>query len=412
MDSLRGWQDEHLIKVITGVRRAGKSTLLEMFAAELRKKVRKSQIHFFNFEDPDVYTLGNWKQIYDHIKVSLVPDKMNYVFLDEVQNIPLFERLVDGLYIKKNVDLYVTGSNAYLLSSELATLLTGRYIEINILPFSFAEYSAIIPNSQKLSKTRSFGNSQLNSPNSPKIETLASFLYNGGIPQAVYLAATNKQRADGFVKGILNTILEKDLFKRHTIHNKQAFNKVLDFIFDSIGSPVSPRSIADTLRSNGLIVDKATVGNYLDYLAETFLLHKVSRYDVKGKGLLQTLDKYYLSDTAFRKVRLGKKITEDRGHLLENMVYLELRRRNREVYIGKLRDKEIDFVAVDNEGYVSYYQVAYAVLDKVTLARELAPLRAIRDSNPKYLLTTDLDVNPVYDGIRKLNVVDWLLGDK
>jgi predicted AAA+ superfamily ATPase len=187
--------------------------------------------------------------------------------------------------------------------------------------------------------------------------------------------------------------------------------KVLDFVLDSIGTFVSPRSISDTLCSNDLGVDKKTVGSYLAILSGAFLLHKVPRYDVKGKGLLQTLDKYYLADPAFRKVRLSKKFSDDRGHLLENAVYLELRRRNREVYVGKLRDKEIDFVAVDHSGYVSYYQVAWSILDSATLERELAPLRAIRDSNPKYLLSTDLDVNPVYDGIRKLNAADWLLGE-
>jgi predicted AAA+ superfamily ATPase len=326
---------------------------------------------------------------------------------------------VDGLFIKKNVDLYITGSNARLLSGELATLLTGRYIETEILPFSFAEYMDATAKFAKLAKNESlanFGDSlttelQSSTPNLSKSESLAHFIYHGGIPQSISFMPSNLTQTNRFVQGILATILEKDVFKRHTKTDKQAFGKVFDFVLDTIGSYISPRSIADTLTSNGMAVDKAAVGRYLFYLTEAFLLYKVPRYDVKGKGLLQTLDKYYLADPAFRKVRLGKKFSDDRGHLLENAVYLELRRRNREVYVGKLRDKEIDFVAVDHSGYVSYYQVAWSILDPATLERELAPLRAIRDSNPKYLLSTDLDVNPVYDGIRKLNVADWLFGE-
>ncbi|MDR2757337.1 MAG: ATP-binding protein [Planctomycetaceae bacterium] len=395
MQNLRDLKDEHLIKVVVGLRRAGKSTLLEMFADEIRQQTPDAPIQFLNFEDPDIFAIGDWKQVYDYIKVRLVADKMNYLFLDEIQNIPVFERLVDGLFLKKNVDIYITGSNAQLLSGELATLLTGRYVEIEILPFSFAEWME----------------SSKNSPNFAKNESLANFLRNGAMPQSVTLVnSTGKTNtASSFVRGVLNTIIEKDIFKRHGVNNKTAFYKVLDFVFDSIGSIVSPRSIADTLRSNGIIIDKFTVTNYLSYLVEVFILYKVQRYDVRGKRLLQTLDKYYLADTCFRLVRLGKKTVEDRGHLLENAVYLELRRRNHEVYVGKTRDKEVDFVTIDHNGYVSYYQVAYSVLDEGTLKRELTPLKEIRDSNPKYLLSADEDVNPVFNGIRKLNVVDWLL---
>ncbi|MCL2111653.1 MAG: ATP-binding protein [Clostridiales bacterium] len=394
MDSLRSLKDEQLIKVVTGLRRAGKSTLLEMFADEVRQGVTASQVQFLNFEDPDILVLGDWKQAYDHIRSRLVAGRMNYIFLDEVQNIVNFERLVDGLFIKKNVDIYITGSNANLLSGELATLLTGRYIEISILPFSFGEYVA----------------ARADSPNSTKDETLANFIYSGAIPQAVSLSEKDAGNADDYVKSVLNTIIEKDIFVRHGVGNNVAFHKVLDFVLDSVGSCISPRSISDTLRANDVVVDKQTVGNYLDYLTKAFVLYKASRYDVKGRRLLQTLDKYYLADPGFRKVRLGKTVGTDRGHLLENMVYLELLRRNRYVYVGKVRDKEVDFVAMDRQGYLSFYQVAYSVSDEATLERELAPLRAIGDSNAKYLLSADRDVNPVYDGIRKLNVSDWLLG--
>ena len=412
MKQLRDLQNEHIIKIISGVRRSGKSTLLEMFANELRKTVTEAQIQFYNFEDPDIFSIGDYKQIYDHIKVKLIPDKMNYIFLDEVQNIKTFERLVDGLFIKKNVDLYITGSNAYLLSSELATLLTGRYIEISILPFSFYEYWQFILNSQNLSKKESFGNlekSSSNYLNLSKNEYFGDFIYSGGIPQSLHLSLRNSEQSDTLLRGIINTIIEKDIFTRHDIYNKPTFYKVVDFLLDSIGSFVSPSSISKSFKNDGLVIDNKTVTQYLDYLASSFLFYKVPRYDIKGKNLLRTLDKYYVADTGFRKARIGKKHDEDRGHLLENVIYLELRRRNREVYVGKMRDKEVDFVTVDKKGYVSYYQVAYLVTEPATLERELAPLKAIRDSNPKYLISTDLDINPVYDGIRKLNVTEWLL---
>lgn len=394
MQMLRSLHNQQIIKVVTGMRRSGKSTLLEMFADEIKQIVSFEQIQFYNFEDLDTFSIGDYKQIYSHINTRLMVDKMNYIFLDEVQIIENFERMVDSLFIKKNVDLYVTGSNANLLSSELATLLTGRYIEIHVLPFSFAEYYEFASNP----------------PNFTKNESLADYIYNGALPQAINFRYSAPEQENDFIRAVLSTIVEKDIFKRHEFLNKQSFNKVLDFAFDSVGSMISPRSIADTLRTYGSIADKEAISNYLAYMAESYLLYKVPRYDVKGKKLLQTLDKYYLADTGLRKVRLGKKVSEDRGHLLENAVYLELRRRNHEVYAGKLRDKEIDFVVTDKKGYISYYQVAYSVTDSQTLERELAPLRAIRDSNPKYLLSADWDTNPVYDGIRKYNVINWLLG--
>jgi predicted AAA+ superfamily ATPase len=416
MQQLRDWKDRHIIKVVTGMRRSGKSTLLEMLADEIRQSTDKSQVQLYNFEDPDMLSIGGYKAVYDYIKVRLVDDKMNYIFLDEVQNIEQFERLVDGLYIKKNVDLYVTGSNACILSSELATLLTGRYIEINILPFSFGEYNDFILNYKNLSAGEILRNmkerkSSPNSQNFTKNELFGNFIYGGGIPQVIDFAQTSISQADDLLKSILTTIIEKDIFKRRDVYNKSNFQKIVDFIFDSVGSYISPNSISKTLKTDGYIVDTKTIAGYLYDLSSAYLLYKAPRYDVKGKKLLQTLDKYYLADTGFRKMRLGKKSGEDRGHLLENAVYLELRRRNSEVYVGKLRDKEIDFVAIDGKGYVSYYQVAYSVLDEQTLERELAPLRAIRDSNPKYLISADWDTDPVYDGIRKVNAISWLLNN-
>lgn len=395
MQMLRNLKDQNIIKVITGVRRCGKSTLLQMYADELLQKgIEPSQIQFLNFEDLDTLAIGDIFQIHTYIKTRLVEGKMNYIFLDEVQNIKDFQRLVDSLYIKNDCDVYVTGSNAYLLSGELATLLTGRYIEINILPLQYHEFQDYI-----LSR----------SPNLSKTETLAIFMTEGGIPEYHKQKAITQKQADDFVLSVLNTIVEKDIFQRLNITNKHDFNKIIDFVFDSVGSFVSLRSISDTLRTNGTIVDKETVGKYLDALCDAYLCYKVQRYEIKGKGLLQTLNKYYLVDPCFRKVRLKREMQTDISHWLENMVYFELLRRYKNVYVGKINNMEVDFVVTDDDGYTSYYQVAWTTMQPETLERELASLRAIKDSNPKYLLTTDIDLNPVYDGIRKLNVADWLL---
>lgn len=395
MQQLRNLKDQNIIKVISGVRRCGKSTLLMMFANELvQNGVEEKQIQFYNFEDLDTMAIGNIYQIHTYIKERLIADKPNYIFLDEIQNINEFQRLVDSLYIKPNVDVYITGSNAYMLSGELATLLTGRYVEINLLPLQFSEYYNFM-----LSK----------SPNLSKQEILANYIYCGGIPEYIKQLNINEKQADLFAQSILKTIVEKDIFQRLNITNKHDFNKILDFIFDTVGSYVSPRSISDTLRSNGTIVDKQTVAKYLDALCEAYLIYKVPRFEIKGKGLLQTLNKYYAVDPCFAKVRLKKTILKDRSHWLENMVYLELIRRNKEVFIGKRNNLEVDFVAIDYNDYTSYYQVAWTTENSDTLERELASLRAIKDSTPKYLLTTDVDFNPVYDGIRKLNVIDWML---
>ena len=395
MQQLRNLKDQNVIKVISGVRRCGKSTLLMMFAETLiQSGVDRKQIQFYNFEDLDTLAIGNIYQIHTYIKERLVDDKPNYIFLDEIQNVAEFQRLVDSLYIKPNVDVYITGSNAYLLSGELATLLTGRYIEINILPLQFAEYYQFM-----LSK----------SPNLSKQEILANFIHYGGIPEYNKQLNISEKQADLFAQSVLKTIVEKDIFQRLNITNKHDFNKIIDFVFDSVGSYVSPRSISDTLRSNGTIIDKQTVAKYLDALCEAYLIYKVPRFEIKGKGLLQTLNKYYVVDPCFAKVRLKKAILKDRSHWLENMVYLELLRQNKEVFIGKRHNLEVDFVAIDYNDYTSYYQVAWTTENADTLERELASLKAIKDSTPKYLLTTDVDFNPVYDGIRKLNVIDWML---
>ena len=289
MQQLHSLKDQNIIKVITGVRRCGKSTLLMMFADELMENgIQKEQIQFYNFEDLDTLAIGDIYQIHTLIKQRLVEDKSNYIFLDEVHNVKEFQRLVDSLYIKPNVDVYITGSNAYMLSGELATLLTGRYVQINVLPLQFSEYYNFI-----MSK----------SPNLTKIETLAIFIYYGGVPEYVKQIQVGEKQADLFADSILRTIVEKDIFQRLNITNKHDFNKILDFIFDSVGSYVSPRSVSDTLRSQGTVVDKETVSKYLDAMCEAYLIYKVPRFEIKGKGLLQTLNKYYVVDPCFAKVR-------------------------------------------------------------------------------------------------------------
>jgi predicted AAA+ superfamily ATPase len=435
MQVLRDLKDQNIIKVITGVRRCGKSTLLQMFADELLQNgVSPAQIQFYNFEDLDTLALGDIFQVHTHIKNKLIADKMNYIVLDEVQNLADFQRLVDSLYIKPNCDVYITGSNAYLLSGELATLLTGRYIETEMLPFSYREYldfllvnpfqiaeKESITNIElqdnrskflKLSKKESFRNlptSDALSADMVRNETLLDYIFHGGLPFAVHQDEKQNDKSKLFLQSVLNTIIEKDIFVRHEIYAKQSFRKLIDFLMDSIGSLVSPNSIAGVFKTENVVIDNKTVSQYLDYIATSFLFYKVPRYDVKGKNLLRTFDKYYLSDTGFRKIRLARGKKADLGHLLENAVYLELRRRYNDVFVGKWNDREVDFVAIDHDGYTSYYQVAWTTVQPETLERELASLNAIKDSNPKYLLTTDIDFNPVYNGIQKLNVVDWML---
>jgi len=270
MQILRNLKEQRLIKVITGIRRSGKSTLLEMFAQEILQTTTNAQVQFLNFEDLDTLAIGDYLQVHKYISEKLVPDKMNYIFLDEVQNIANFERMVDSLYIKKNVDLYITGSNAYMLSGELATLLTGRYVETHVLPFSFSEYlSTDIANPQKFAKNESFADLTKS-----KEELLLDFIYNGALPQAVSMRNSAPHQENDFVKAVLNTIIEKDIFTRREIYNKPTFNKIVDFVFDSVGSPVSPNSISKTLKSEKTIVNNETVANYLNYLSQSYLLLK------------------------------------------------------------------------------------------------------------------------------------------
>ncbi len=386
LEKLKKWKDKDVIKVITGIRRSGKSTLFELYIDYLKNEgIKDDHIISINLESPD-FEFNNYKELYDYINKKIVDKDNYYIFLDEVQNVESFQKAVDGLYIKKNTDVYITGSNAYLLSGELATLLSGRYIEIKMLPLSFKEYSDYLKEeaSEKL---------------------YLRYINNSSFPYALKL--DSESEIDDYIEGIYNTILVKDIVARKKIADAGMLKSITEFLFSSIGSTMSVKKIADTLNSKGRKISVHTVENYLDYLIESYIFNKTSRYDIKGKQYLETGEKYYATDVTMRYVLLGRK-NLDAGHILENIVYLELIRRGYKVYIGKIGDNEIDFVCENKEGR-EYYQVAYTVREKTTLERELIPLKKINDHYPKYILTMDIDPITDYEGIKKINVLDWLL---
>lgn len=392
LNELIRWKDQNLIKVVTGIRRCGKSTLFELYIDYLKKEgVKSSQIIHINLEDAD-YDFKDYKELYGYISKKLNNDENYYVFLDEVQNVPEFQKAVDSLYIKKNVDVYITGSNAYLLSGELATLLSGRYIEIKMLPLSFSEYITAFDtdNYQQL---------------------FLDYMRNGGMPGNINILKTNANDLDKYLDGIFSTIVYKDIMARNNISDKMLLESVIKFIFDSVGSPISTKRISDTLTSKGLSTSNHTVENYITAFLESFLIYKAERFDVKGKNLLARDYKYYAVDSGLRSYLLGKKADSDMGHILENIVYLELLRRGYKVYVGKVDDLEVDFVAENRDG-LKYYQVALSVRDENVLERELKSLQKTGDHYPKILLTLDMDLEADYDGITKINVVDWLLKGK
>ena len=391
LEELKRWKDKDLIKVITGIRRCGKSTLFQLFIEYLKSTgISNEQIISINLEDAD-YNFEDYKQLYDYIKEKIDSKNQYYVFLDEVQNVPMFQKAVDSLYIKKNVDVYITGSNAYLLSGELATLLSGRYIEIKMLPLSFKEYvSAFDDNNYQ--------------------QLFLNYMKNGGMPGNISIIKSNPNDLDKYLDGIFSTIVYKDIMARNNINDKMLLESVLKFIFDSIGSPISTKKISDTLTSKGMSTSNHTVEKYITAFIESFLIYKAERFDVKGKNLLARDYKYYVVDQGLRSYLLGKKADSDMGHILENIVYLELLRRGYRVYVGKVDDLEVDFVAESRDG-LKYFQVALTVRDEKVLQRELRSLQKTGDHYPKYLLTLDMDLESDYDGITKINVVDWLLQD-
>jgi len=393
LNELINFKDKDLIKVITGIRRCGKSTLFDLYIDYLKHNgIEENQIIKINLEEPE-YQFQDYLELYNYVKERLNKDKKNYVFLDEVQNVDKFQKAVDGLYIKKNVDLYITGSNAYLLSGELATLLSGRYIEIKMLPLSFKEYISAFENKTELQ------------------EKLLSYIKFGGFPQTIELFKDNPDLIGRYLDGVFSTVVYKDIMTRNNINDKLILESVLKYIFDNIGSQITTKKISDTLTSMNRATSNHTVENYISAFLESFLIYKVDRYDVKGKIHLSSGYKYYGVDMGIRNYLLGKKAGQDMGHLLENIVYLELLRRGYKVYIGKVDNLEIDFVAENYEG-LTYYQVALTVRDEETLKRELKSLQKTGDHYPKYILTMDQDLTTDYNGITKINIIDWLLDRK
>ena len=393
LDQLTLSKDQNVIKVVTGVRRSGKSTLLGLFQDTLREQgIADSQIQSFNFEEEKNVELRDWRKLHHRIEQKLVPDKMNYIFLDEVQKVAQFEEVADSLFVKPNVDLYITGSNAFLLSGELSTLLTGRYISIHVLPFSFSEFVQVFP--EEHNNDRLF----------------EKYLTSSSFPEAINLAKIDDKLANNYLRNIYDTIVNKDIAERYQIRGRIDFDRVVKFVFDSIGSPLSARNISNFFKLNNDNIFHGTIKNYLDYLTKSYLVYPVSRYDIKGRRLLTTNDKYYVVDLGLRNILLGSTPGSDVGHRLENVVFLELLRRNEgEIFIGKNEDCEVDFMVQMAGGERAYYQVSYQVNGRPrTLARELAPFYKIRDNYPKFLLTMDL-VPEQFDGIKKVNVVDWLL---
>lgn len=386
LEKLKKWKDKDLIKVITGIRRCGKSTLFDIYIDYLKSiGIEDNHIISVNLENPD-NEFDTYKELYKYVKEQIKDKKQYYVFLDEVQKVSDFQKAVDGLYIMKNVDVYITGSNAYLLSGELATLLTGRYIEIKMYPLSFKEY--------------------LNYYKKDADEKMyLNYINRSSFPYALKLE--EESEIDDYLDALYNTIIVKDIGLRKKIADTTMLRIVARFMFNNIGNCLSIKKIADTLTSDGRSISVHTVESYLESLVESYVFNKVSRFDIKGKQYLQSGEKYYATDVTMRYALLGRR-NIDVGHILENIVYLELIRRGYKVYIGKAGEKEIDFVAENKEGF-TYFQVAYTTREKATLERELTPLQDINDHYPKYILTMDIDPIADYDGIKKVNVLDWLL---
>lgn len=384
--------NQNIIKVITGIRRCGKSTLLSEFKDYLKTKgVEEDNILLLNFEEREYSDFERWEDVYDYILDKLSVKGMKYVFLDEVQRIVCFEKLVDALFVKKDIDLYITGSNAFLLSSELGTLLSGRYIAINLHPFSFSEYVSAFENNANTDRL------------------FRQYMNASCFPEAVNLSISSPNMVNTYLKSLYDTVVVKDIVKRNNLRKFDTLQNILNFLFDNIGNVVSPNNITDVLRkTTGESISHNTVLKYLRYFTESYLVYPVRLYNIKGKRLLESNYKYYIVDLGLKNILNTNSALSDLGHKLENIVYFELLRRGGDVYAGKSGKGEVDFVVQKHDGNREYYQVAYTVNDEKTLKRELLSLEKIKDSYPKYLLTTDFD-NVNYNGIQKINILDWLL---
>ena len=401
LDFLVKSKDRQIIKVVSGVRRCGKSTLFEIYKDFLLENgVAKNQIISINFEDMDYEELTDYKKLYGYIKSKMIRDKKNYIFLDEIQHVDKFEKVVDSLFIKENTDLYITGSNAYFMSSELATLLSGRYVELKMLPLSFKEYYQAKLEYEKLEQKE-------NRTLKTLIQYYNEYILNSSFPYTLQLDSDLKNIHE-YLSGIYNSVLLKDIVARLKISDVMRLESVVKYIFDNIGNLTSLSKIANTLTSMGRKTDAKTIEKYIRGLTDSLLVHEVSRYNIKGKEFLSTLSKYYVADLGLRQMILGNR-NIDMGHILENIIYLELLRRKGNVYVGQFDKNEIDFVVI-NSNEIEYYQVALTVLDENTLKRELDAFKNIKDNYPKYLITLDdVMVNTDYDGIKVVNALEWLL---
>jgi len=401
LDFLVKSKDRQIIKVVSGVRRCGKSTLFEIYKDFLLENgVAKNQIISINFEDMDYEELTDYKKLYEYIKSKMIEDKRNYIFLDEIQHVDKFEKVVDSLFIKENTDLYITGSNAYFMSSELATLLSGRYIELKMLPLSFKEYYQAKLEYEELEQKE-------NRISKTLIQHYNEYIVNSSFPYTLQLDSDLKNIHE-YLSGIYNSVLLKDIVARLKISDVMRLESVVKYIFDNIGNLTSLSKIANTLTSMGRKTDAKTIEKYIRGLTDSLLVHEVSRYNIKGKEFLSTLSKYYVTDLGLRQMILGNR-NIDMGHILENIIYLELLRRKGNVYVGQFDKNEIDFVVI-NSNEIEYYQVALTVLDENTLKRELDAFKNIKDNYPKYLITLDdVMVNTDYDGIKVVNALEWLL---
>lgn len=390
LEFLRRHKDQDVIKVVSGVRRCGKSTLFELFKQELLTSgVKANQIISINFEDLEYEPLQEYHALHEYIVERLIPETPMYVFLDEVQHVPQFEKVVGSLFIKPNVDIYITGSNAYFMSSDIATLLTGRYVQVEMLPLSFKEF-----------------HSAYSQQNLSDMDIYNLYIEHSSFPRLVHVE--DDESIDEYLESILNTVILKDIVTRLKITDVPLLLDIIKYLLANIGSLINPTKIANTLTSYGRKTDNKTVEKYLQGLKDGLLIYEVDRFDVKGKALLQRNAKYYVVDSAFRKFLLSR-TDSDRGHILENIVYLELIRRGYRVYVGHLQNGEIDFVA-KKPHRLEYYQVSYTVMEDTTLRRELSPLEQLDDNYPKYLLTMDvLHKTDNHNGIEQKNVLDWLL---
>ena len=398
LEELKRWKDKDLIKVVTGIRRCGKSTLLDLYQDYLKSVgITDDQIISINFEELEYEELLDYKTLYNYIKERLHKLKTTYIFLDEIQQVENFQKAVDSLYVKKNIDVYITGSNAYLLSGELATLLSGRYVEINMLPLSFAEFYQI-------------------KGEADKDALFAEYMKNGGLPYVTTLG-NDSDKVDTYLEGIYNTIIVKDVEERQKrkednpnkrkVTDVALLKNISKFLASSIGSPISIKSIADYITSSGRKTSQNTVDDYVQALVEPYIFYPVERYDVLGKQLLKKNQKLYIVDLGLRRHLLARR-KYDLGFSVENVIYFELLRRGYSVNIGKVGVTEIDFVARKNDD-ILYYQVTASMVEESTFEREMAPLKSIADNYPKTIITLDRFTLGNYDGIKVVNAVDWLL---